>query len=387
MLKIVADDRIPFLKGVLEPYAQVVYLPGKEMTQETVKDADALIVRTRTKCGKALLEGSKVKLVASATIGYDHIDTAWCQKNHIVWKNAPGCNSSSVAQYMTSCLLHLAVDRGVSLAGKTLGVIGVGNVGKKVAALGRTLGMNVLCNDPPRAEKEGAAGFVSLEEIAGNSDVITFHVPLIGNGVYRTFHYGNGPFFSLLKKCGRKPFLVNASRGEVVDNALLKNVLQEKKILSGAVLDVWENEPEPDRELLDLTDLATPHIAGYSLDGKANGTSMSVREVAKFFSLPLMDFYPAELPAPEESEIELTGSGPSLEHILREAMDFSYNIADDDARLRESPETFEKQRGSYPFRRETGAYRIKNAPEEVKKILKGLFFRLAEEEDAGGKGE
>ena len=178
MLKIVADDKIPFLKGVLEPFAKVVYLPGKEMTQDSVKDADALIIRTRTKCGKALLEGSKVKLIASATIGYDHIDTAWCEKNHIVWKNAPGCNSSSVAQYMASCLLHLAVDKGFSLAGKTLGVIGVGNVGKKVAALGRTLGMNVLCNDPPRAEKEGDANFVSLEEIACHSDIITFHVPL-----------------------------------------------------------------------------------------------------------------------------------------------------------------------------------------------------------------
>ena len=377
MLKIIADDKIPFLKGVLEPFAEVLYLPGKDMTKEVVKDADGIITRTRTKCKRELLEGSKVKIIASATIGYDHIDTLWCEENNILWKNAPGCNSFSVMQYMASLLLHYAVRNNVSLAGKTIGVIGVGNVGKKIAALGRIFGMNVLCNDPPRARKEGKEGFAELEEIAEKADFITFHVPLIPDGTDRTFHYADEKFFALLEKYGRRPFLINASRGEVVDNDLLKKVLKEKKILCGAALDVWENEPELDLKLLKLTDFATPHIAGYSLDGKANGTSMSVQEIAKYFSLPLTDFYPERLPEPDNASIDLSGrGGRKVEEILLECMDRSYNILEDDKRLRESPETFEKQRGSYPFRREMVAYTVKNAPDSVKESLKKLGFTV-----------
>ncbi len=379
MLKIIIDDKIPFIRGVLEPFATVEYLPGKETGKEKVKDADCLITRTRTKCKKELLEGSRVKIIASATIGYDHIDTSWCEENDIIWKNAPGCNSSSVMQYMASLLLHFAVRNNISLAGRTLGVIGVGNVGKKIVALGKTLGMNVLCNDPPRARKEGEKGFVSLEEIIKNSDIISFHVPLIREGEDKTMHYADEKFFSTVEKYGRKPFLVNASRGEVVDNALLKKVLTEKKILCGAALDVWENEPELDRELLEKVDFATPHIAGYSLDGKANGTSRSIQEVAKYFSLPLTDFYPEDLPQPENAVIDLAGSGQegeSVEELLLKCMDRTYNILEDDKRIRENPGTFEKQRGSYPFRREMVAYTVKNAPSAVKELLKKLNFTV-----------
>ena len=388
MLKIIADDKIPFLRGVLEPFAEVEYLPGKDLTKEKVKDIDGIITRTRTKCKKELLEGSKVKIIASATIGYDHIDTLWCEENNIVWKNAPGCNSSSVMQYMASLLLHFAVRNNISLAGKTLGVIGVGNVGRKVAALGRIFGMNVLCNDPPRARKEGKEGFAELDEIIKKSDFISFHVPLIEEGKDRTFHYADEKFFSALEKDGKRPFLINASRGEVVDNVLLKKVLKEKKILCGAALDVWENEPELDLELLKLTDFATPHIAGYSLDGKANGTSMSVQEIAKYFSLPLTDFYPESLPVPENAFIELSGEGGGkAEEILLECMDRSYNILEDDKRLRESPETFEKQRGSYPFRREMVAYTVKNAPASVKESLIKLGFTVSDRERKEKNGE
>ena len=380
MLKIIIDDKIPFIRGVLEPFAEVEYLAGKETFRENVKEADCLITRTRTKCKKELLEGSRVKIIASATIGYDHIDTSWCEENNIVWKNAPGCNSSSVMQYMASLLLHYAVRNHISLAGKTLGIIGVGNVGKKIAALGRIFGMNVLCNDPPRARMEGNVGFVPLDEIIKKSDFITFHVPLIREGEDKTFHYADEKFFAALEKEGKRPFLINASRGEVVDNMLLKKVLEEKKILCGAALDVWENEPELDKELLEMVDFATPHIAGYSLDGKANGTSMSVRNIAEYFSLPLTDFYPQDLPQPEKNSVDLASfhEKSSVEEILMKCMDFSYNIEEDDHRLRESPETFEKQRGSYPFRREMVAYTVKNAPCEVKETLKKLGFTAAD---------
>ena len=206
MLKIIADDKIPFLRGVLEPFAEVQYLPGKDLTKDMVKDIDGIITRTRTKCKKELLEGSRVKIIASATIGYDHIDTRWCEENNIIWKNAPGCNSSSVMQYMTSLLLHFAVRNGISLAGKTLGIIGVGNVGRKIAALGNILGMNVLCNDPPRARAEKSNEFVSLDTIAAQADIITIHVPLEYESEDRTFHLADEKFF---QKLNNKQFLIN----------------------------------------------------------------------------------------------------------------------------------------------------------------------------------
>ena len=177
-MKIICDNKIPFLRGVLEPFAQVVYLPGKETTPEVVRDADALITRTRTKCNEALLKGSQVQVIATATIGFDHIDTAWCDRNGIFWENAPGCNSGSVQQYIASVLVTLARKYGFRLADKTLGVVGVGHVGRKVARIASLLGMKVLLNDPPRARKEGSEGFVGLDELLQKANIVTLHVPL-----------------------------------------------------------------------------------------------------------------------------------------------------------------------------------------------------------------
>ncbi|MBO6237411.1 MAG: erythronate-4-phosphate dehydrogenase, partial [Bacteroidales bacterium] len=177
-MKIVCDDKIPFLRGVLEPFAEVVYLPGKQTMAEVVRDADAIITRTRTKCDAALLAGSSVKVIATATIGFDHIDTAWCERNGIIWRNAPGCNSWSVKQYIASVLVSLARRHGLDLRSMTLGVVGVGNVGSKVAEVASLLGMKVLLNDPPRARAEGSAAFVGLDELMERSDIVTLHVPL-----------------------------------------------------------------------------------------------------------------------------------------------------------------------------------------------------------------
>lgn len=389
---IVADTKIPYLKGVFEPYADMRYLAPGEFTPETVRDADALIIRTRTKCDASLLEHSRVSVIATATIGMDHIDTRWCIGHGILCENAAGCNAASVAQYMTSAMLRISLRHNVELRGKTIGVVGCGHVGTNVAAAAAALGMNVLVNDPPRAKREGSSGFVELETIQRESDFITFHVPLQGAeyGPWRTERMANEEFFRELK---RKPFFFNASRGDVVDEAALKEAIRTGRI-SGAVLDVWHNEPDIDRELLSLVDFATPHIAGYSADGKANGTAMAVEAVVtnlpthvtihalRAFSAMQTSMRQmkadimAKVPPPEKPFVMLntTSSNP-----LADAVFASYDIAYDDAALRAAPEKFEELRGSYRVRREFPAYTVQASetlPSELRETLLKLGFHL-----------
>lgn len=374
-MKIVCDNKIPFLRGVLEPYAEVVYLPGRETTPEVVRDADAVITRTRTKCDAALLEGSSVKVIATATIGYDHIDTAWCEEHGIVWRNAPGCNSWSVKQYIATVLCTLARRHGLELAGMTLGVVGVGNVGSKVAEAAALLGMRVLLCDPPRARREGEKAFVSLDEILAGCDIITLHVPLSREGEDATWH-----LFDAARLASLRPgqFLINSSRGPVVDNAALKAALQQKR-LRGAVLDVWEGEPEPDRGLMDLLDIATPHIAGYSADGKANGTMASVRTVASVLGLPLTQWRPEEIPAPPQPlRFRLEAAGKSRQQVLSEALLHTYDPLTDDRALRADPASFEQLRGDYPVRREPTAFTLdlQDGSPELAETLSAIGFTV-----------
>jgi erythronate-4-phosphate dehydrogenase len=374
-MKIVADDKIPFLKGVLEPYSNVVYLPGAEITRDHLMDADALLIRTRTKCNEKLLKGTNVKFIATATIGYDHIDTIWCENNNIYWTNAPGCNAGSVYQYIASALVTLAQKNNFNLADRSLGVIGVGNVGKKIVRLGEHLGMRVLLNDPPRARKEGTCGYISLEGIIRECDIITCHVPLIMDGVDKTYHLVNQKFLSALNPGS---ILINSSRGEVVDNLTLANFLKTKHQIQSIVLDVWENEPSINTDLLSTVNIATPHIAGYSADGKVNGTAMSVQALSKFFNIPLKLWVPSDIPVPDKSELEIDCQGKTLQAILTESILFTYSIIDDDTRLRQSVSTFEKQRGNYPLRREFRAYtiKLKNVHSGVDQKLKNLGFQI-----------
>ena len=374
-MKIVCDNKIPFLRGVFEPWAEVVYLPGAETTPAVVRDADAVVTRTRTRCDAALLAGSSVRVVASATIGYDHIDTAWCEAHGILWRNAPGCNSRSVEQYVAAALCTLARRHGLRLDALTLGVVGVGNVGSKVAEAAALLGMRVLLCDPPRARAEGAEGFVDLDTLVAQSDIVTLHVPLSREGEDATWH-----LFDEARLAAMRPdqFLINSSRGPVVDGAALRAALQAKA-LRGAVLDVWEGEPEPDRALMALLDIATPHIAGYSADGKANGTQMSVRTVAAVLGLPLTDWRPAGIPAPAQPlAFTLDAAGKDRQEVLSEAILYAYDILADDRALRAHPERFEQLRGDYPVRREPTAFtlRLQGGDPALADALAALGFHI-----------
>ena len=354
-MKIVCDDKIPFLRGVLEPFAEVVYLPGKQTTAEVVRDADAIITRTRTKCDAALLAGSSVKVIATATIGFDHIDTAWCERNGIIWRNAPGCNSWSVKQYIASVLVSLARRHGLDLRSMTLGVVGVGNVGSKVAEVGRAFGMRVLLNDPPRARTEGGEAFTDLDTLLRESDIVTVHVPLTRGGGDATWHLFDA---ARLERMRPSQILINSSRGPVVDNAALKGALR-KGALKAAVLDVWEGEPDIDIELLGLLDIATPHIAGYSADGKANGTTMSVRYLASKLGLPLTEWTASGIPAPEQAlEFAVDASGSTVQEVLIEAVLHTYDVRRDSDALRAAPGSFERLRGDYWVRREPSAFTL-----------------------------
>ena len=373
-MKIVADDKIPFLKGVLEPYAEVIYLPGNKISRKDLVNADALLIRTRTKCTGDLLKGSGVSFIGTATIGFDHIDTQYCEKNKISWTNAPGCNSLSVQQYIAAALLKLASEFRFNLAGKTLGIVGVGNVGSKVEKLAKLLGMNVILNDPPRTRKEGDKNFVTLGDILFNSDIVTLHVPLNVVGEDSTYHLFNEKTFKKMKK---GTWFINSSRGEVTETQALKKVLDSGK-LGGAIIDVWEHEPDIDIDLMAKTFLSTPHIAGYSTDGKAKGTSMIVNSLCHQFNLPLRDWYPLNVPEPGQPEINIDGKGKTDEAVIMEAVMHTYNIDEDNINLRFSPPDFEKQRGNYRLRREFPAFNVSLAQgsKQARMVLKGLGFRI-----------
>ena len=373
-MKIIADDMIPFLKGVLEPFADIVYVPGGQISHEHVKDADALIIRTRTRCNEQLLRDTKVSFIGTATIGYDHIDTQWCDNQGIVWKSAPGCNAGSVNQYIAATFFNLAGKLKFSLEDRTLGVVGVGNVGSKVVHTAEMLGMRVYLCDPPLVRSTRACGFISMDGILRECDIITFHVPLNMKGSDKTHKMINS---KLLNTVNQGTIIINTSLGEIADGNALKQA-RNSGWISGLVLDVWENEPEIDLELLAICDQATPHIAGYSTDGKARGTGMIIRELSKQFGLELEEWEMNDLPMPEQAHLTIDCKDMSPEDILRSVVQHTYDIAKDDRRLRDNPGYFEKQRGEYPVRREFNAYTLDllNGDNGIKKRCRKLGFTV-----------
>lgn len=340
-LKIVADKAIPFLEGVFDPYADMTYLPGDKIGPEDVRDADVLMVRTRTKCNAALLEGSKVKFIATATIGTDHIDFPYCDSRGIVVRNAPGCNAGGVMEYVFSALYGLASRKSISLQGDTIGIIGVGHVGSLIERMGRALGFKILKCDPPRAEAEGSFGFCDLEYLLQNSQIVTLHVPLDET----TRGMANSEFFSLMQPGA---FFINAARGEVVCDDALKAAIPK---LGPVIIDTWNHEPDIDLDLMDKVAIATPHIAGYSYQGKQNGTAAAVRAVAHYFGITeLYEFFPkTDLPENEAVKLDLKGLNQGE---IASVLQYNYPIFTDDFMLRLNPENFDKLRSEYNYRRE-----------------------------------
>ena len=340
-MKIVVDQAIPFIHGVFENYADVVYLPGGAIGPSDVKDADALITRTRTRCDQALLDGSSIKIIATATIGYDHIDMDWCRKQGIHVQNAAGCNAGGVMNYVLSAVYGAAARARVNLSGYTAGVIGVGNVGSRVVRGFNLLGIKTLLYDPPRAEKEGPALFSDLDYLLRNSDIVTLHVPLTPE----TINMADAGFFSKMKLGA---FFVNTSRGEVVDeDALLEAVPK----MGAVIIDTWRNEPNINRRLLEAATIATPHIAGYSYQGKLNGTAMAVRAVARYFSIKdLYEFFPDPAGEPRDAvKLELRDRPQGQ---IASILQYNYPIFTDDFIFRMAPENFESIREGYRYRRE-----------------------------------
>ena len=366
-IHIVADSKIPFLKGLFEPYAQVSYYDTHEITNSVVRDADILLVRTRTLVNKRLLNGSRCKFVGTATIGHDHIDTQYCQENNIKWQNAPGCNAGSVAQYVLASIILWARSKNRNLAEMTIGIVGVGHVGTIVDKYCRALGMKVLLNDPPRAAIEGDEKFVSLEEIAAQSDIITFHTPLIMQGEYATCHLGSAAFFGSLQ---RKPLIINSARGSVVDNYALIRALNTEKV-GDAVMDCWEGEPRLNTALMFASFIATPHTAGYSSDGKANATRMIAEAVAKELGVTI-DTSAIVPPTPPVSTLSLArNSDPIATAVLS-----SYNPLFETRNLKRQPYDFEKLRHSYGIRREFSAYTVTGVKDNNATVLRELGFKL-----------
>lgn len=337
------DQAIPYIKGVFEPFCRVVYADGRSIGPDEVADADALIVRTRTRCDAALLEDSKVQVIATATVGFDHIDMRWCRKAGIAVFPASGANARGVLQWVAAVLASDSTQQGWEPGGRTLGVVGTGNVGSLSAVYGQLWGFRVLCCDPPRERKKrpspSAEGYVDLETIARESDIITFHTPLTNRGEDATYHLAGKEFFSALKP---GTLVLNSSRGEVADTREFSRAIRSG-ICRGAV-DTWENEPDIDTDFLELTKLGTPHIAGYTEQGKANASAMAVNCVASFFGLPLIGWYP-----PQVSRIVPRKIGwDEMKATIRDYFD----IQAEDARLRSEPAAFEALRNSYVYRRE-----------------------------------
>lgn len=313
-MKIIIDDKIPYIRPYAEQMGECVYLPGAQIRPEDVRDAQCLIVRTRTHVDRRLLEGSQVEFVATATIGFDHIDREWLARAGVRWTNCPGCNATSVAQYVSPLVPE----------GSVVGLVGCGNVGRAVRRVLEHRGLRVLVSDPP----------LGMTDDLSEADVITFHVPLTHDGPYATYHMADDSFFRSLR---RHPRIINAARGGVVDEAALLRAM-DAGLVSDVVIDTWETEPNPNAELLSRALVATPHIAGYSANGKANATLMSLRAVAEHFGL--------SLPLPEDALSLLRAHYGELPQTA------PYSPFDDSRRLKDDPSIFEQQRGNYPFRLE-----------------------------------
>jgi erythronate-4-phosphate dehydrogenase len=380
-MKVIADENIPFVKECFSSLGDVSTLSGRKITPDAVADADILLVRSITQVNEKLLSKSEVKFVATATIGFEHVDVDYLKSRNIGFASAPGSNANSVAEYIVAALLSVGKKRKITLVGTSIGIVGVGNVGSRVAKKCKSLGMNVLLNDPPLFRQTGGPKYLPLNELF-DCDVITLHTPLTSEGQDKTFHLADGKFFNSLKTgC----VFINTARGAVHDTAALKSAIQSGK-LGAVVLDVWENEPNIDYELLRIVDISTPHIAGYSLDGKIAGMIMIYQDACEYFKLEPKYRIENLLPPPAAPKITIEKVRADQQQILYETVQQVYCINRDDFNTREiamvKPEKrakfFDDLRKNYPVRREfqnTTVLLGQPCPSLVEK-LKGIGFRV-----------
>ena len=360
-MKIICSTNIPYAEEAFRPLGDLTILAPKEITADRVRDADVLMIRSTLRANRALLEGSRVRFVGTATIGTDHLDLAYLDQAGITWCAAPGCNANSVAEYVTAALLCLGQRHGFTLLGKTIGVVGIGNVGRLVVQKAQALGLRVLQNDPPRRATENNPIFLPLEQLLAEADILTLHVPLTKTGPYPTWHLADRSFFERLK-----PGVVwlNAARGAAMDSDafLAANSLTARATdkVACTVLDTWEGEPVFRTDVLAKANIATPHIAGHSFEGKVMGTVMIYHAVCRFLGIAPTWTPESLLPPPLVPEIRLDPAGLSEEAALWRIVRPVYDIEADDQRLRAGatadPKTrgkhFEQLRENYPIRRE-----------------------------------
>lgn len=381
-MKIVCSDNMPYAMEAFSQFGDVVIKSGRAITSADVRDADGLMIRSTTRVDKTLLEGSRVKFTGTATIGTDHMDLKWLDAAGIRWCAAPGCNANSVSEYVMTALLCLGQRQEITLEGRTLGVIGVGNVGSRIVEKARSIGMRVLMNDPPRQAAEGSGAYVGLETLLRKSDAMTLHVPMEKQGQYPTWHMADDEFFKNMKPGA---ILINAARGAVLDSSALARAMDDK-LLSAVVLDTWENEPEISPALLGRIDIGTPHIAGHSFEGKVMGTLMVYREFCRHLGIAPTWAPDALLPAPAVPDLTLNADGRLDEAVLWDAVRTLYDIERDDRDLRANCPRDDKARGThfeglrqkYWLRREfqfTEA-KINGGSKRLAEKLAGLGFKI-----------
>ncbi|HID4131427.1 TPA: 4-phosphoerythronate dehydrogenase PdxB [Pluralibacter gergoviae] len=354
-MKILVDENMPYARELFSRLGEVEAVPGRPIPQQALDDADALMVRSVTKVNEALLAGKGIKFVGTATAGTDHVDESWLQRAGIGFSAAPGCNAIAVVEYVFSALLMLAERDGFALKERTVGIVGVGNVGGRLQKRLEALGIRTLLCDPPRAERGDEGDFRALDALVQEADVLTFHTPLYKEGPHKTLHLADEALIARLKP---GTILINACRGPVVDNAALLKCLEAGQLLS-TVLDVWEPEPELNTALLAKVDIGTPHIAGYTLEGKARGTTQVFEAYSAFIGKPQQVALSTLLPAPEFGRITLHGALDQT--VLKRLVHLVYDVRRDDAPLRKVAAIageFDKLRKNYLERREWSSLEV-----------------------------
>lgn len=370
-MKIVADENMPYAQTLFGQLGDVSLVSGRHLNSSLLADADALIVRSVTKVNQELLTGSKVIFVGSATAGTDHIDHKWLKQQGISFSASPGCNAIAVVEYVLSALLMLAERDRFELKNKTVGIIGVGNVGSRLNARLKTLGINTLLCDPPRANIDRSETFWPLDKLVRDADILTFHTPLYGDGQDKTYHLVDVDLLSALPD---NRILINASRGAVIDNLALLNALKLGKKIS-TILDVWEPEPELLLPLLELVDIGTPHIAGYSLEGKIRGTTQIYQSFSQYIGQPKNVELSTLLPKAEFNKIELNGELNQSK--LKRLIHLVYDVRSDDSSLRgiaAQSGGFDRLRKEYIERREWSSLTVECDNADSQALLQSLGF-------------